>query len=93
MENTRKSAEDVGFRGASGLLSEFLLILAIHFHAEQRNELENVVRKELSIESITLKSLTIQRIKTLFTSKLYTHESLTKLAISVPPTEGLRNGI
>lgn len=36
-----------------------------------------------------IKSLTIQRLKQLFTQKLYTHDKLAKLAISLPPTQNL----
>ena len=33
--------------------------------------------------------MTFQRLKNLFTTKFYTQESLTKMAIAVPPTKNL----
>ena len=73
----------------NGTLAEFLLILGIHFHFEERLELEELTKKQLKIEGLQIKSLTIQRLKTLFTQQLYKTDTLTKLAISVPPTPQL----
>lgn len=55
-------AEQVGYTGEVGALAEFFLILSIHFHFEEKNELEIVIKRELPA-SPAIKSLTIQRLK------------------------------
>ena len=55
-------AEQVGYTGEIGALAEFFLILSIHFHFEEKNELESVIKRELPV-SPAIKSLTIQRLK------------------------------
>ena len=43
-------------------MAEFFLILSIHFHFEERNELESLIKRELPV-SPAIKSLTVQRLK------------------------------
>merc|ERR1711892_542058 len=81
-------ADQAGYRGESGALAEFFLILSIHFHFEEKGDLERVIQRELPVTT-QIKSLTVQRLKNLFTQNLYAQDKLVKLAISVPPTAKL----
>jgi len=89
MNKCTELAQKSDFSGPAGSLAEFLLILGIHFHFEERDELEQLTKKQLSIGTLQIKSLTIQRLKTLFSQQLYKTDTLSKLAISVPPTPNL----
>ena len=89
MNKCTELAQQSDFSGPEGSLAEFLLILGIHFHFEERLELEALTKKQLRIEGLQIKSLTIQRLKTLFTQQLYKTDTLSRLAISVPPTVDL----
>ena len=69
-------------------LAEFFLILSIHFHFDNRGQLEAVISRELQMHT-SIKQHTINRLRNLFMTRLYTQESLTKLALAVPPTQNL----
>ena len=77
INKTNEAAQLSDYNGDIGQLAEYLLILSIHFHFEQRDELQDVMKKELKMNQ-PIKSLTIQRLKTLFTTKFYTQEMVSE---------------
>ena len=89
MSKCTEKAQESSFRGPEAVLAEFMLILGIHFHFEERDELESLIRTQLSISDFQIKSMTISRLKQVFDQDLYSTETLTKLAISVPATPKL----
>ena len=79
MNKCTQLAQKSSFSGPEGSLAEFLLILGIHFHFEERLELEKLTKKQLKVDGLQIKSLTIQRLKNLFTQQLYKTDALSKL--------------
>ena len=89
MSKCTEKAQLSSFRGPEAVLAEFMLILGIHFHFEERDELESLIQNQLNISDFQIKSMTISRLKQVFDQDLYSTETLTKLAISVPATPKL----
>lgn len=89
MSKCTEKAQLSSFRGPEAVLAEFMLILGIHFHFEERDELESLIRNQLNISDFQIKLMTISRLKQVFDQDLYSTETLTKLAISVPATPKL----
>ena len=51
MTKVNDEAERAGYRGECGALAEFFLILSIHFHYEEKGDLERVIQRELPVHT------------------------------------------
>ncbi|XP_076045426.1 integrator complex subunit 2 [Oratosquilla oratoria] len=102
-ENERKAAEwikwlvkeEAYFAGASGVSSSFgamLLLMAIHFHAQQLSAIIELVSAALGMKVLT-RANNLSRIKYIFTHDVFTEQVLTAHAVKVPVTQSLNADI
>lgn len=74
----------------SSSFGEMLLLIAIHFHSNQLNAIIELVNKFLGIK-LLIKQSNLNKIKSIFTKRIFTEQVITTHAVKVPVTKNLNS--